>query len=266
MAIEDKIRVTEQNVIAVGGGIQGPIRVSDIHAIAIGGQTAPYIFVHNADSVVVGTDEGKATVLRVHEQHVIVVGALGVLPEGPLAVSVFPYDIDGHVMYGLHIRGRGTFIYDDMTSQWSEWRTADFPFWNAQYHVKWNDQYYASTMFENQLNLINPDSVLDDSFRTNDFIATGRLESQDRGYVANPEAQIFGSIGLRGGEVNLRYSDDEGENWSSYLTVDMTPGVRNANVMFYDLGSVTAPGRIFQIQDEGTLRRIQSLKVMLGDV
>jgi hypothetical protein len=35
--------------------------------------------------------------------------------------------------------------------------------------------------------------------------------------------------------------------------------------MFYNLGSVTAPGRIFQLEDFGTLRRIQSLKVMLGD-
>ncbi len=265
MAIEDKIRVSIQDVLAVSNGSAGTLRVSALNAIVIGGQTAPYIFVHDTNTVVVGTDEGKATVLRVHDQHVIVIGALGVFPESPLAVNVFPYDLDGHVMYGLHIRGRGTFVYDDMTGQWTEWKTADFPFWNAQYHVKWNDEYYASTMFENQLNRIDPDSVLDDSFRTNDFISTGRLESQERGYVSNPEAQIFGSIGLRGGEVNLRYSDDEGVNWSDYLTVDMSPGVRNANVLFYDLGSVTAPGRIFQIQDNGALRRIQSLKVMLGD-
>lgn len=265
MAIEDKIRVSDQNAVSVGFGPAFSLRISDIHAIAVGGQTAPYLFVHQAGSVAVGSDEGKATVLRVHDLDVVVVAATGVFPEAPLTVNVFPYDIDGHVMYGLHIRGRGTFVYDLMTSQWAQWQTADFPFWNAQYHVKWQDNYYASTKFENQLNLVDPDSVLDDSFRTNSFIATGRLESQDREYVANPEAQIFGSIGLRGGDVNLRYSDDEGETWSAYRTVDVTAGARNANVMFYDLGSVTAPGRIYQIEDEGTLRRIQTLKVKMGD-
>jgi len=265
VAIEDKIRVHEQDVVSVGYQLPSTLRVADLHVLAVGGQTAPYIFVHNAESVFVGTDEGKATVLRVHELDVVVVGALGVFPDAPLTVSVFPYDIDGHVMYGLHVRGRGTFVYDLMTAQWAEWETADFGFWNAQYHVKWRDDYYASTMFENQLNLVDPTAILDDSFRTNSFIATGRLESQDREYVANPEAQIFGSIGLRGGDVNLRYSDDEGANYSDNLTVTMAAGVRNANVMFYDLGSVTAPGRIYQIEDAGALRRIQTLKVKLGD-
>lgn len=265
MAIEDKIRVSEQNAISVGFGPAFSLRIPDIHAIAIGGQTAPYLFVHSANSVLVCANEGGATVIRVHQQEMVVVAATGVFPEGPLAVSAFPYDLDGHVMYGLHIRGRGTFIYDLMTNQWTKWQTADFPFWNAQFHVKWRDQYYASTMFENQLNLVNPESVFDDSFRTNSFLSTGRLESQDREYVANPEAQIFGSIGLRGGDVNLRYSDDEGANWSEYQTVTMEPGVRNANVMFYDLGSVTAPGRVFQIEDAGALRRIQTLRVKMGD-
>ena len=265
MAITDKVRVSTQDALSVGFGPAFSLRVSDIHALAVGGQTAPYIFVHEANSVAIGTDEGKATVLRVHDIDVVVVAATGVFPEAPLAVNVFPYDIDGHVMYGLHIRGRGTFVYDLMTSQWAEWETADFGFWNAQYHVKWQDNYYASTKFENQLNLIDPNSVLDDSFRTNSFVATGRLESQDREYVSNPEAQIFGSVGLRGGDVNLRYSDNEGEAWSSYRTVNVTPGARNANVMFYDLGSVTAPGRVYQIEDEGTLRRVQTLKVKLGD-
>jgi len=265
VAIEDKIRVAEQDVVAVGFQLPSALRVSDFHVLAIGGQTAPYIFVHNADSVFVGTDEGRATVLRVHEIDVVVVGSLGVFPDAPLSVSVFPYDLDGHVYYGLHVRGRGTFVYDLMTDQWAEWETADFGFWNAQYHVKWQDKYYASTMFENQINLVDPTAVLDDSFRDNSFIVTGRLESQDREYVANPEAQIFGSIGLRGGDVNLRYSDDEGANWSADRIVTTVPGVRNANVMFYDLGSVTAPGRIYQIEDLGTMRRVQSLKVKLGD-
>ena len=265
MAIEDKIRVSDQNAVSVGFGPAFSLRISDIHAIAVGGQTAPYVFVHQAGSVAVGSDEGKATVLRVHDLDVVVVAATGVFPEGPLTANVFPYDLDGHVMYGLHIRGRGTFMYDLMTTQWTKWQTADFPFWNAQYHVKWQDNYYASAMFENQLNLVNPESVLDDSFRTNTFVSTGRLESHDREFVANPEAQIFGSVGLRGGDVNLRYSDDEGATWSEYRTVTMEPGVRNANVMFYDLGSVTAPGRIFEIEDNGALRRIQSLKVKMGD-
>lgn len=264
MAASDTIRVSDGNVTSVMGGI-GAIRVSDFNVVSVGGLVAEYIFVQNEHSVFIGTDLGFGTVIRVHEEEVVIVGATGVFPEQPLAINAFPYDIDGHVFYGIHIRGRGTFVYDLMTSQWTEWRTADFPFWNAQFHVRWNDKYYASTMFGNALNIVNPESIFDDSFRTNTFISTGRLESQERGFISNPEVQLFGSIGRRGGNVNLRYSDDEGSTWSANQTVSTVPGVRNANVMFYDLGSVTSPGRVYQIQDEGSLRRIQTLQVLLGD-
>ena len=264
MAIADKIRVANQEVAAVVATPYTPLRVHELYVVAIGGKVAPYLYVHNEHIAAVAGNEGEAAVLRVHELHAVVVAAEGVIPEQPLVINAFPYDIDGHVFYGLHIRGRGTFVYDLMTGQWMQWQTANFLYWNAQYHVKWNDQFYASSLIDSTLVVVNPNSVLDDSFRTNTFLATGRLESQSRRYIQNPEAQLFGSIGLRGGDVALRYSDDEGDTWSTDRVVTVSPGVRDANVMFYDLGSVKAPGRIFQIEDEGTMRRIQTLNAMMG--
>ena len=264
MAIADKIRVANQEVAAVVATPYTPLRVHELYAVAIGGKVAPYLYVHNEHIAAVAGNDGESAVLRVHELHAVVVAAEGVIPEQPLVINAFPYDIDGHVFYGLHIRGRGTFVYDLMTGQWMQWQTANFLYWNAQYHVKWNDQFYASSLIDSTLVVVNPNSVLDDSFRTNTFLATGRLESQSRRYIQNPEAQLFGSIGLRGGDVALRYSDDEGDTWSTDRVVTVSPGVRDANVMFYDLGSVKAPGRIFQIEDEGTMRRIQTLNAMMG--
>ena len=111
---------------------------------------------------------------------------------------------------------------------------------------------------------IDPDSVIDDSFRDNDFIVTGRLESQSRKYVPNSEVQLFGSVGLRGGAVNLRYSDDDGETFSSYVSTTVPAGERQTSVMWYNLGSVRQPGRIYQLLDLGTIRRVQTLSAKLG--
>lgn len=264
MAIADKVRVQEQGVVGVVATPYASLRVASVYAVAIGGLVAPYIFAHNEEVTAIAANDGEAAVLRVEEFHAVVVAAYGVLPEQPLVISAFPYDLDGHVFYGLHIRDRGTFVYDLMTGQWAQWKTADFPYWNAQFHVKWNDQFYASSLIDSTLVVVNPESVLDDSFRTNTFLATGRLESQSRRYIQNSEAQLFGSIGLRGGDVALRYSDDEGDTWSTDRVVTVSPGARDANVMFYDLGSVRAPGRIFQIEDVGTMRRIQTLNAIMG--
>lgn len=264
MSINDRVRVQEYSASGVFGGRAGA-RLHEAQTIAVGGRAAPFVRVQESDSVFVGDDQGRRTVVRVEEVNVVFVGALGVIPEQPLEVNAFEYNIDGHIFYGLHVRDRGTFLFDAMSNQWAQWQSGDLPYWNAQFHVEWKGDFYAGSLIDNAMVRINPDSVLDDSFRTNLFQATGRLESKSRRWIKNPEAHLFGSVGLRGGDIALRYSEDEGLTWSFDRVVNVAVGDRDMNVMFYDMGSVKSPGRIYQIEDEGTMRRIQTLQVKLGD-
>jgi len=261
---DSSLRVPKQDAIAVSGGSSGVARVQSEQIIVTGGEVASRLRVQYANVVL--TTAGINTVAaRVQHQNVIAVCATGIIPPLPDTVSSFAYNLDGHYNYGIHVEGYGTYVLDRTTGQWAQYASGDLELWNARYHEKWGDKFYASSLLDSTLVEIDPDAVLDDSFRSNEFVASGRVESQSRRYVKNPEAQLFGSVGLRGGNINLSFSDDEGNSFSPTRTVSVAPGVRDANVMFYDLGSVRAPGRIYKISDEGTLRRIQSLKVLLGD-
>lgn len=240
------------------------VRVRELQSLVIGGVSQPFTYAHEAQVVFVGSDMNTETATRVHEAQLIVIGAEGVFPDQPLETNAFTYDIDGHVMYGLHVRGRGTFIYDLMTGQWSSpWRSGALLYWNNQFHTVWSGEYYAASLLEPVVNRIVPGLLTDDGFRTNTYRVTGRLESQERRFVPNPEMQLYGSVGLNGGPVILRYSDDDGATWSSDRVANSPPGSRSQNVMWYNLGSVRAPGRLYQIEHEGAFRRIQSLRASL---
>lgn len=262
---DSRLRTSQLDTSVIGFGAGTELRVQEFDISLIGAQAAPYLRAQQFDTSVIGTDEGKRTVLRVEHMDALVIAAEGTIPTLPLSAMSFDYNIDGHFFYGIHVQGQGTYVFDTTTGQWAKWASGSLELWNAQFHTVWNDVYYAASLTDNSLVSIDPTSVLDDSFRTNTFQATGRIESQSRRYVKNPDAQLFGSIGLRGGDVIIRYSDNEGETFSTDKIVTMTAGVRDANVMFRNLGSVRAPGRIYQVEDEGTLKRIQSLKVRLGD-
>jgi len=263
MSVDDSIRVQQIDVLTTGNGLgAGRVHASDL--VIVGGQAAPYVRVPAQEVVSVVNDQGRATVIRVEAIDVVVVLAEGVIPQQALEINSFQYDLDGHIFYGIHVEDRGTYVYDLVTGQWTQWQSGSLLYWNAQFCLRWDGGYYAGTLIDNMVVEIDPDSVLDDGFRDNDFIVTARLESQSRKYIPNSEVQLFGSVGLRGGAVNLRYSDDDGETFSSYVSTTVPAGERQTSVMWYNLGSVRQPGRIYQLLDLGTIRRVQTLSAKLG--
>lgn len=262
--MSNRLRAHEQNIITLSGGV-GSARVHQQNIIVHGGFASKRGRVSEQNTVLITGGAENRSVARVHEQNVVLVVGEGDIEPGALDVLAFQYDLDGHLFYGLHVKGRGTFLHDFTTGQWSQWATGPFTLWNAQFHLQWSGAYYAASVLDNSLIKIDPDSIVDDGFRENDFIATGRLEFKDRRYIANPEAQIFGSVGLRGGQVTLRYSNNDGETWSSGKVRTVPANDRADNVLFRNLGSVRAPGRLYQIEDKGTIRRIQTLRVKLDN-
>ena len=122
------------------------------------------------------------------------------------------------------------------------------------------------------LYFLSPDDDYDDdalvgnttarSFRRQ---ATGQVVVKP-GYAAAPcfGVQLFGSIGSGledGMEVSLEVSDDRGFTYTDMGAVSLDAGDYNARVHWRSLGSMSAPGRLFKITDEGALKRIDSAEM-----
>lgn len=250
-------RTTEQWALEAVEGAAGAPRTTEQWVIYVGTRSSDYV--NAAEQWVleaVGGVEGVTP--EVHEQWVLLM-VDDVVPTTP--VGAWTLELDGHLFYGLNLGLQGTAVYDTTTQRWTDWASGSFPWLNMNLTVRWNNEIYGASLIDQSLVKFNPASVLDDDFRTNVFLGAGRMEYQDRAFVAMPEAQVLGSIGLAGGVVKFRYSDDDGASWSSDRSYTVTAGDRAANVVFYDLGSVRAPGRLFEIEDAGTLKRIGALRV-----
>lgn len=251
--------VNEQWVLESTDGVGGP-HVNEQWVLYAGTRAADFANVTEQWALTI-TDGNEVATPEVHEQWVLLVVDEQV-PTTP--VGAWTYEIDGHLFYGLNLGAEGTAVYDVTSNRWFDWRSGTLPWLNMNLTVVWKGETHGAALIGPNLVKFDPTSVLDDGFRLNQFIGSGRFEYEDRAFVAMPEAQILGSVGLAGGgDVLFRYSDNDGASFTADRTRTVVANDRGANVVFYDLGSLRAPGRIFEIEDAGTLKRIASLRVRL---
>ena len=261
MAANDVILGYEQWGLSALTGQADPCVYEQWLLITTGIQPAPYATVQEQWVVQAGTGSAGVQALG-HEQWVVLV-ATDQVPTTPVSAWIYPFD--GHLFYGLNLDTQGTTVLDVTTGQWSDWRTGDLPWLNMNLTVMWRAETHGASLLAPSILRFDPSSTMDDGWRTNTFVASGRQELQDRAYVGVAEALVFGSIGLRGGDVRLRYSNNDGESWSVPVTRTVLPGSRATSVIYRDLGSARAPGRIWEIEDNGTMRRIGALVARLDN-
>ena len=88
-----------------------------------------------------------------------------------------------------------------------------------------------------------------------------------RGYDSTRvfEVQLLGSLGQTDGisdlEVELLYSDDRGDSYVSAGAITTQDDNYDIRASWRSLGSFRSPGRLFRIEDDGALKRIDSLTV-----
>jgi hypothetical protein len=64
-----------------------------------------------------------------------------------------------------------------------------------------------------------------------------------------------------GAGVTLSTSDDTGQTFYDHGTVTVTAGDYSAQLAWYSLGQISAPGRLFKIVDDGAIFRIDGLEM-----
>lgn len=173
--------------------------------------------------------------------------------------------LDGHTFYVLDLGTEGTFLYDLVTRQWSQFSTGGYPDWNMKFGTMWGSGRVAGGDEIGQFVWeLNPAAVIDEGFRDLLHVATGGIATRNRVRKAVERFVITGSVGkldtASGATISLRWSDDLGQTWSDYWPIDLT-GDPGQEIAWRSLGAFGAPGRIFEISDVGGMVRIDGADV-----
>jgi hypothetical protein len=189
-----------------------------------------------------------------------------------LNIRSWGFEFDGHVFVVYSFGTQGTYVYDDLTGRWSKWHTQGYQGqWNAENGIYWYDgRYVAASIQDPTVVELNFDSQFDDGFRTIQRVVTGLVSLRHRDQNLDVGAlHVDASVGAPtytipnppGPRMRLRYSDDEGNTWSDYDDVSLAVGDFNQDVQWRSLGTIFAPGRIFEITDDGGVIRIDGATI-----
>jgi hypothetical protein len=198
-------------------------------------------------------------------------GGISSVNVGGLALSykrAWTFTHDGHLFYVLDLGAEGTWVYDTTTREWSQFRTAGYQRWNVQRGCMWGETRIVGGSLDTTTVWEVAASELQDDTTNIPHIATGIITARNATHSV-AAARITGSVGnlgdVTGSTINLRYSDNQGRTWSDYFSVALTQGDYDAEIAWRALGSFAAPGRIFEVSDEGGPVRIDALDVAIDN-
>lgn len=182
-----------------------------------------------------------------------------------LLTRAWGFELDSHSFYVMRLGQQGTFVFDLLTMQWSQWQTQGFEIWNAVHGIpKWDGIIFAGDIEDGKLWKIDPDATLDEDTKPITRTVTGILPNRERAPQRLMELRVSGSVGapyLDGAGVSLTWSDDQGQTYSSPITVNLVDGDNEQVIRFRSLGRFDSPLRIFDITDVGGLVRINGADV-----
>ncbi len=171
------------------------------------------------------------------------------------------FSLDGHTFYALDLGQEGTFLYDVITGQWSQFQTAGYVGWNMRNGTLFGEDRIAGADLQSgEVWELDPDALRDEGFRDVTHAVTGAVETRSRVFVSCDALRLTASVGHLtepdGAIITLRFSDDSGNTWSDPKDVTLTEKDFSGEIAWRSLGSFMAPGRVFQITDVGGVIRI----------
>lgn len=176
------------------------------------------------------------------------------------AITAWAFSIDGHRFIFINLGTQGTLVYDFSTQQWSTWARQG----NVGIGSRIGESFYEYFLMGNpdgpEIYTFDPDTDDDDTGYFT-LIATGGLPLRMR---VNQECFGVYATGGRsdhdGREITLYTSDDAGKTWHSHKAVSIVG--EDFEVAWRSLGTMRAPGRVFQITDTGVFDSIEGLDMI----
>lgn len=201
-------------------------------------------------------------------------------------VRAWTFTLDGHDYYVLRVGNEETLVYDVLTEQWYVWGSNTTRLWKGYNGHNWLaadglGATYGSNVLvgddaSGALYFLGPDSTTDDD--PVEGAATPRpFERRVMGQITHKgysskrvyDVTLEGSIGNISNEdlvsVELEFSDDRGNTYVSAGEITLTDEDYHARLDWRSLGSLTMPGRLFRITDNGALKRIDFMSASVEE-
>lgn len=198
-------------------------------------------------------------------------------------IRAWTFSLDGHDFYVLRLDDSDTVVYDMTTGQWMRWSSPGYNFWRAWNGMNWQgltdqtfvdgaqSQVVAGDDTFGLLWTIDPDKGYDDHPTQGDEspqaftrVVVGGVPMRLRETQQVGAAYLTASVGspqITGADITLRTSDDYGKTWQDHGTITIDPGDYTQELSWRSIGLIRAPGRIFELSDDGASVRIDSLDV-----
>lgn len=200
------------------------------------------------------------------------------------SVRVFTFELDTHEFYVLKLGNDKTLVLDLATEKWSWWSSGSAMEWRANAGTNWTQSgstgiNYGSNVVVGDgtlgiLWIMDPDTGYDESTEavardagaTIPFqrVATGQVLARGRDFIPCYEVYLTTDAGrpaFVGAEVELLYSDDGGRSYVSAGVIVAQEGEFQQTFAWRSLGQVSAPGRMFRLEDNGAFAIIQELSI-----
>lgn len=202
-------------------------------------------------------------------------GGGGGVVDNSLNLRVWGFSLDGHDYFVLRVGASETLVYDLTTSQWAHWQSPNQTVWRAHVGQNWvgmaattvahgfGTDIVAGDDVEGVLWILDPAQGVDDNptTGTTPFTrkVTGGIQLSGRETAPCGALQLSLTVGAPETDadaVSLRFSNDHGHTWVSAGSRTLTGGDYSTVVEWRGMGLMRAPGRIFEISDNGATVRI----------
>lgn len=187
------------------------------------------------------------------------------------------FSLDGHDFYVIRLGEDTTLVYDLTTERWSEWTSGTDTTWRAQAGLNWvgmtttylfsNTSVVAGDDTLGVLWVLDPERGYDETplggeeteftRKVTAFVPKSMRETERVGAV-----YLTASVGdpqLTGATISLRTSDDAGNSWQDHDTITAASADYSQEFVWRSLGLIKAPGKIFEITDNGASVRLDKL-------
>ena len=199
-------------------------------------------------------------------------------------VRAWTFTLDGHDFYVLRLGDIQTLVYDVYSEKWYRWTSPNLDRLRFVLGQNWigsgpyagsygsnvvvGDDTVGALYFLAPLQAFDEVPVYGEAIQRN-FVrkATGQLVSRQRIPVPCYEVYLTGDSGYTVGDsssVTLYTSDDNGNTLTSRGSITSRASDYNQEFSWRSLGQVRYPGRLFVIEDDGALQRINGLDVNIG--
>jgi hypothetical protein len=167
-------------------------------------------------------------------------------------LRAWSYAQDGHTFYCLSIGDQGTFVYDAATGAWVEFSSWNRATWRAQLGVQGDGvEVYAGDDELGRIWKLDPSSSHDGTDPMQRIFTCGILAEAEkfpcRSFVIDVATGTTPLATVA--TIELRWSDDAGNTWSPWEGNSLgSTGEYGGEVIWYRLGQVKRPGRVFQVR------------------